>query len=199
MRTKATRLLALAFLAGATNASAGTWSVSPDPATIAPAAGAVSQTITIAFTGDGATRDTQIDYDFDETRFTAQPRATNGSGCVVFTANGNHRVRVAVSVNPAFPATPTPYCTVTFTALSANADTGSTPEFTFPAGGQACGNAGLPVVPCNAGGPIRLDVTLGSQAPPLAVPALGSLGKGITVALLALAAMLGFAIRRRVA
>ena len=196
MRREASMLFAVLCLLGATQARAGTWSVAPDPATIGTAAGSVSQTITISFTGDGATQHTQIDYDFDETRFTAQPSAMNGSACVIFTPNANHRVRVAASVNPPFPPTPTALCTVTFTALTANTDTGGAPELTFPTSGEACGNGvGLPVA-CNAGGPIRLDV---QQAPVLAVPTLGPIGKRITMALLAALGLVGFAMRRRVA
>ena len=48
------------FLVCATNASAGAWSLTPDPARVGFPAGSVSQAITIAFTGDGATQDAQI-------------------------------------------------------------------------------------------------------------------------------------------
>ena len=185
--------IAALLLLSTPGAWAGAWSVAPATATIGTAPGAVSETITISFTGDGATQHTQIDYDFDETRFTAQPTGMNGAACLIFTPNANHRVRVAVSVNPPFPATPTPLCTVTFTALTANADTGAAPEVTIPAVGEACGNGvGLPVA-CSAGGPIRLDVR---QAAALAVPALGSIAQLVAAALLA-ALGLAAAWRRR--
>ena len=166
--TKLARVLGALLLGGAAfNANAGSWSITPDPATIGTAAGSVSQSIAIAYTGDGATQDAQIDYDFAEASFTVQATAANSGTCNVVTVGGNQFLRVLSSTGTNIPSSPTTFCNVTFTSLAANTDTGATPEFSFAAGNTVCGdNMGNPTT-CTPSGPIRLDVTTGPQAPNL--------------------------------
>lgn len=167
--TKLARVLGALLLGGAAfNANAGSWSITPDPATIGTAAGSVSQSIAVAYTGDGATQDAQIDYDFAEASFTVQATAANNGTCNVVTVAGNQFLRVLSSTGSNIPSSPTTFCNVTFTSLSANTDNGTgTPEFSFPAGNTVCGdNMGNPTT-CTPSGPIRLDVTTGPQAPTL--------------------------------
>src|SRR5688572_24261862 len=168
--TKLARVLGALLFGGAVfNANAGSWTVTPDPATIGTTAGSASQTITIAFTGDGATQDSQIDFDFLDGSFTAAVTGINGGTCTTPTpaSPGSMVVRVQTTSGVTLPGTPTNFCTVTFTATGANADTGATPEFTFPALNLVCSdNIGADVTPCT-GTPIRLDVSTGPQAPTL--------------------------------
>jgi hypothetical protein len=176
--TKLARVLgALLFTGAAFNVNAGAWSISPDPATIGLPAGSVSQAVTISYTGDGATQDAQIDYDFAEASFSAQPTAANNGSCTVVTVGGNQFLRVLSSTGSNIPSTPTSFCSVTFTSLSANTDT-SAAEFSFAAGNAVCGDSiGNPTT-CTPSGPIRIDVVSGP--PPAPILTFGTLTVGAT-------------------
>ena len=165
--TKLARVLGALLLTGAAfNVSAGAWTISPDPATIGLPAGSVSQAVTISYTGDGATQDAQIDYDFAEASFTASGTAQNNGGCAVVTIGGNMFLRVTSSTGSNIPSTPTAFCSVTFTSLTANTDT-SAAEFSFAAGNAVCGDSTGGPTTCTPSGPIRLNVVSGPQSPTL--------------------------------
>jgi MprA protease rhombosortase-interaction domain-containing protein len=189
----------LAILLSSGNAHAGTWSVTPNPARIGTAAGSVSEPISIIYTGDGGTQYAQIDYDFAELAFSAQPTDLNSGSCRIVSRDGGNLVLLVLTAsNPTNPTAPTTACNVTFTSLSANADSsGAVPEYAFATRNALCfDNVGIPVT-CVAGGPIRLDVSQLSQGVPLAVPTIGRTGEVLLTAIIAVAGLLGFARRRR--
>ena len=193
------RALSLAMLFGiASNASAGTWSVAPDPARIGTAPGSVSEPISIIYTGgSGATESAQVDYDFDESSFTVQITPGSSGSCFDVLVMGNRFLRGITQSNPTNPTAPQVSCVVTFTSLAQNSIGSTGPEFTFAPSNAVCVDNNGTRLPCAAGGPIRLDVALGSQGSAAAVPALGRSGLAMLVALLAAVGMLAFPRHRR--
>lgn len=127
------------------SAHAGAYSFDTPRAAGAPG-GAMWPTVSIRFTGDTETIDSQIDYFFDNTRFTATTSNRNGALCTIL--NGNQLRVVSPSGGSPLSSNTVEWCRVTFSARATTAN--GTYGLTVNAGDPQCYGAIDEVSPCTA-------------------------------------------------
>jgi hypothetical protein len=144
--------LALSLLSA--GAVAGTFTQSPDPASVAQGG---SVTIDFLFAGDGVTEDTQLDLNYNTSVFTTVTPTVlvAGSVCAVFPGPGFIRIVPPSGAGTPLPNAATAYCRFSFTAAP-----GAAPgNYDFGERLIECGPNSM--VPCVRSGPFRITVTGG--------------------------------------
>ncbi len=156
------RLIGLAIVGCtfAPDVAAGTYTLNPDPATIAVGGAAVVQ---VRFAGDGDTQDTQLDLAYDAANFpTVTPTIlVPGSICAVLM--GPARLRVIPPSGAGTPLTgvATAYCGFSLQSLG----TLATGNYDFTQSFIECTGTGMPA--CARAGAFRIAVVPASTPPTL--------------------------------